>query len=163
MNKYFLALIFLFFKFVFLQIFSFPYPIFDPLICLALVYAFFHSLEIKSWAFYTLFCAVLRDVFSLDVFGIYIFSFLFSCMVVSVLARLLYRDNWLLVFPAVFTGVFLHMHAILFLKTVLFSESIWISNYGLFFCRAMSESIFTAVVVYPVYLIGKKCVPELIA
>jgi len=163
MNKFTLAILLVFAKFAFVQISSFPLPFFEPLLALAVVYTFFHSLDIKSWAFYCIFCAVLREIFSLDAFGIYIVSFLITCVAVSVLARLLYRDNWVFVFPVVFAGVFLCDHVVLFLKSFFMEETVWILNYGWVFVRVLLKSIATAIIVYPVFYFSKKCVPELIA
>ena len=162
MNKYLLPPVFIFLKFVFVQSLSFPWPVFEPVLCLALIYSFFHSLDLKGWLLYALYCGLSRDVFSLDVFGFYIFSCVLSCFVVSILTRIVYRQNWVFVFPVVFIGIFLAGHFVIFFKTFFVSETIWVSQYWLALARVIFESAGTALLAFPIYIFSKRCAPELI-
>lgn len=162
MNKYFLALIFVFLKFVFVSLSSLPWPLFDPLLVCAVLFTFFHSLEARGWVMYVFFCGILRDVLSADVFGLYLFSFLFSCFAVSMLVRLIYRHNWIFVFPVIFVAVGLNYHILLFFKTVFLTQAAGAAHYSLFLGRVLLESAGSTALAYPLFLFAKRCAPELI-
>ena len=115
MNKYYIALLAVFFKFAFVSITSMPWSIFDPLFALAVIYTFFHSLDMKNYIAYALFCGFLKDAFGLDCFGINMFSYFVCVFAVAFATRIIYRQNWIFIFPMVFLATFLN-NQIIFLK-----------------------------------------------
>jgi cell shape-determining protein MreD len=162
MNRFLLPFIFIFLKFAFVQLFSLPWPLFEPVLALAVIYTFFHSLDTKGWLIYAFFCGFVMDIFGFDVFGLYMFSCILSCFAVSVLTRFIYRQNWVFIFPMIFVGIFLTNHFVLFFKTVFLSQGFWISQYGWVLARIFLEAAGTTLLAYPFYHFSKRCAPELI-
>jgi hypothetical protein len=81
---------------------------------------------------------------------------------VSLLSRIVYRQNWLFVFPLVFLGVFLNAHFILLLEPIL-SRGASPHYGGLFLLRTLAECLGTTLLAYPLYLFSKRCAFQLIA
>lgn len=156
MDKFILAICLLFLKFAFVSLLSLPGPVFDPLLALVVIYTFFHTLDIREFVLYALFCGFCRDIFSLDVFGIYMLSYLISAFGVALASRIIYRQNGLLVFPLVFIAAFLNSQIIFLLRFfVLHIGTLHLS--GGFGLRCLVESIGTTLFAYPVYLFSKRC------
>lgn len=163
MIKYLLPLIITYLKFFFVQFTSLPLPFLDPLWALALMYAFFHGLDTRSWVLYACYCGVAGELSRLGIFGPYLFSTILSCLAVSLLSRLFWRYDWILVIPAVFIGFFLGNHIQLFLTTSFFQQPGWAVHYGFFLGTTLLEALGTSALVFPLYFFSKKCAPELIA
>ncbi len=160
MDKFLFALLLVFFKFAFVHVVSFPWSLFDPLLAIVVIYTFFHSLDMRHYLVYALFCGFLRDVFGLDVFGISMLSYLACAFGVAVASRIIYRQNWVFVFPMVFFGVFLNNQLIFLLRVLLLPAS-HMNFSGWFFIRSLVESIGTVLLSYPLYIFSKRCVPGL--
>ena len=162
MNRSFLAVGLVFLKFALTSLLSMPLNLFDPLLAAVVIYTFFHSLDTKDFVTYALFCGFAADLFSLNSFGTYMFSYLACAFSVSLLSRIVYRQNWLFVFPLVFLGVFLNAHFILILEPIL-SRGASPHYGGLFLLRTLAESFGTTLLAYPLYLFSKRCASQLIA
>jgi rod shape-determining protein MreD len=156
-----MALVLVFFKFSLGSLFSLPLVFFDPLLALVLIYTFFHSMDVKYFIGYALFCGLLSDCFSLMGFGSYLCSYALCAWGTSLATRFIYRQNWIFVFPLVFIFSFLNSH-FLFLLSRFFPGSVTFPYSGLFFLRALIESIGTTCVAYPLYLFSKRWLSELI-
>jgi cell shape-determining protein MreD len=152
-------MILVFLKMMLTQIFSLPFSLFDPLLLLVIFYTFFHSMDVRDFIFYALFCDALRDVFSLDVFGFYLFSYFVCSLLVSIACRFIYRENPLLVFPIVFFGVLLNNTLIFFAKYA-FLHSAVVFQPGWFLSRTLIEALGTTAASYPFFLFSKKCALE---
>ena len=63
-------------KFTFFSFFGSFWFLFDPLLALVVIYTFFHSMDMRDYLSYALFCGLWQDIFSLDLFGIHMFSYL---------------------------------------------------------------------------------------
>jgi len=162
MNKSILALGLVFLKFALTSLWSMPLNIFDPLLAAVIIYTFFHSLDTKDVVAYALFCGFVADIFSLNSFGAYMISYLACAFSVSLFSRIVYRQNWLFLFPLVFLGVFLNGHFILILEPIL-SRGASPHYGGLFLLRILAESLGTTLLAYPLYLFSKRCASQLIA
>jgi rod shape-determining protein MreD len=162
MNKFLLATILVFVKFIFEAIFGFQWQVFDPLLVVVVVFTFFHSFDTLDYLGYAIFCGLLKDIFSSDIFGIYTLTYLAATFIVVAISRLLYRHNWFFVFPVVFIAVFLTYPTVFILKaTVLKSTT---GPYSAFlFLRSLVESFASVVWAYPIYIFSKRCACELIA
>ena len=156
MEKFLLPLLLLFSKFILVNFFSLPWSFFDPLIACVIIYTFFHNLDTKAFILYALFCGLLREFFSLDVFGIYLLAYLGCSLSVAFLARLVDRHNWMLIFPVVFFGNVL-ANLVVFLLRPLLDSTVSVGPTGLFFARSLLEALGTTLIVYPLYLFSKKC------
>jgi rod shape-determining protein MreD len=161
MDMILLTFVLLFLKFAFTNFFSLPFSFFDPLLCIVIIYTFFHSLDFFAFAALAIFCGILRDVFSLDVFGVYFFSFMLCTLAVVFVARLVNRDNWLIVLPIVFLCVLFNNFLAMFLKPLLGSfSSEGIS--GWFLIRNFIEALGTTALAYCLIIFSKKCDLKLI-
>ena len=162
MNRYYLSIGLVFLKFALTSLLNMPLNLFDPLLAAVIIYTFFHSLDAKDFVTYALFCGFVSDLFSLNSFGTYMFSYLACAFLVSLLSRIVYRQNWLFVFPLVFLGVFLNAHFILIMKPFL-SRGASPHYGGLFLLRTLAECSGTTLLAYPLYLFSKRCASQLIA
>lgn len=161
MNRFLLPLIFIFLKFILVQLFSLSWFLFDPLLVLVVFYTFFHSLDVKDYFGYAVYCGVCADIFSLDIFGIHILSYLGCAFTVAALSVLIYRENRYFVYPMVFLGVFItnlfsFVFKLLIFNTVQFHDIRW------FLIVSFLQALGTVIFALPFYKISKKCVPELI-
>lgn len=145
-----------FLKFGLTNFFSLPFSFFDPLLCLVIIYVFFHSLDSFVFIAFAIFCGVLRDIFSLDVFGIYLVSFVFCSMAVVFVARLVNRDNWLIVLPLVFLFVLFNNFLVVLLKPF-FGSSINEGITGWFLLKNFTEALGTTALAYVLINFSKKC------
>ncbi len=139
-----------------------PLPVFEPVLAIALFYTFFHSFDTKRWLVYAFYCGFLQDIFSLDVFGLYIFSFILACLSASLLSRVVYRQNWFFVFPVVFVGVMVSYVIVLVSKIFFVPYALSFSQVLRLLSGFILESVLSTLLVYPLYLFSKRCVPELI-
>lgn len=162
MNKYLLALILIFLKYFFTAIFGFSWQLFDPLLVLVVIFTYFHSFDMLDYIKYAVFCGLLSDIFSLDLFGLYILTYLACVFIIVVTSRLLYRHNWIFIFPVVFLSVFLSYPLAICAKAVIFKTSVGPYT-ALFFTRSFCESIAAVLWAYPVYFYSKRCACELIS
>jgi rod shape-determining protein MreD len=161
MNKFSLAVLLIFFKFALTSFFSLPWSFFNPLFALVIFYTFFHSLDTKDYVIYALFCGLLGDFFSLDVFGVYTISSLACAFGVAFVTRFIYRQNWIFVFPMVFLGTLLANLAIFFLKFFFLKGGVFPFS-GWFLARCLFESLGTVLIASPLYNFSKRCSYELI-
>jgi hypothetical protein len=81
---------------------------------------------------------------------------------VSLLVRLIYRHNWIFIFPVIFIAVGLNGHILLFFKTVFLASTADAAHYGLFLRRVLWESAGSTALAYPLFHFAKRCAPELI-
>lgn len=152
----FLSLGLLFLKFAFTNFFSLSFSFFDPLLCIVIIYTFFHSLDFFAFVGLAIFCGILRDIFSIDVFGIYLFSFIFCTLAAVFVARLVNRDNWFIALALVFLGVLFNNFLVVFLKPFFgsfASEGIT----GWFLLRNFIEALGTTALAYGLIKFSKKC------
>lgn len=161
MNKFLLPPLLVFLEFIFTSIYSLPWSLFDSLLTLVIIYTFFHSLDMKDFVVFALFCGFLRDIFSLDIFGVYMFSYLISSFCVSLVSVMLNRDNWFFIFPLVFLGTFLNNHIILISKFLFFGSPYQLQA-NWFFIRNLTEAGVNTLLAYPFYLFSKKCALEVV-
>ena len=144
-------------KFTFFSFFGSFWFLFDPLLALVVIYTFFHSMDMRDYLSYALFCGLWQDIFSLDLFGIHMFSYLVCGFSVAVASRIIYRHNQIFIFPMVFAAVLLNNSLIFFLK-ILLPGAIPASFSGLFLWRCFLEAAGTTMLAYPFYLFLQKCV-----
>ncbi len=161
MNRFLVALVFVFLKFSLVSLLSLPWVFFDPLLALVVIYTFFHSLDAKDFALFALFCGFLGDIFSSMTFGTFMLSYLACAYSVSFGSRIVYRQNWIFVFPLVFLAAFANNHFVFFLALLL-PHTASIPYSGWFLARAFAESVGTTLAAYPLYLFAKRWLPELI-
>lgn len=159
MFKFLLVPAVLFLKFVFLATTGITWSLFDPLLALVVVNAFIRSLETRDYCFYAIFCGFCQDVFSADIFGIHIISYLVCALVVACALKFIYRDNWVFIFPFVFIAAFLNQQIILFLK-VLASGSAGLSFSWFLLLRCSVEASGTTLLAYPLYKVLSPCAKE---
>jgi rod shape-determining protein MreD len=146
-------------KLAFSSFFSSFWLLFDTSLALVVVYTFFHSMDPRDYVFYALFCGLWQDIFSSDVFGIHMLSYLGCAFGVAVASRIIYRHNQIFIFPMVFIAALLNNQLIFSLKSLLpgaapFSFSGW------FLLRTFLEASGSAAVAYPLYLFLQKCASE---
>lgn len=127
--------------------------LFDPLLALVLVYAFFHYLETRPVVLFALWCGFWQDMTSLGPFSIFMISYVVSALAVAYLTRLVNRHNRLLIFPVVFSGQILNNHAVFFLNFVL---SGGLTYSFLFFGRTFLEAAGTTLLAYPAFLLFRR-------
>lgn len=156
MDMIFLSLGLLFLKFAFTNFFSLPFSFFDPLLCIVIIYVFFHSLNFFAFFALAIFCGLLRDIFSLDVFGVYLFSFVFCALAVVFVARLVNRDNWLIALALVFLGVLFNNFLVVLLKP-LFGSFASEGITGWFLLKNFIEALGTTALAYGLINFSKKC------
>lgn len=161
MNRFLLPFIFIFLKFILAQLFNISWFLFDPLLALVVFYTFFHSLDIKDYCGYAVYCGLCADIFSLDVFGIHILSYLGCAFIVAALSVMMYRENRFFVFPVVFLGVFLTNLFSFILKLFIFNAAQF-QDLQWFLVSSFSQALGTVIFAFPLYKFSKKCVPELI-
>ena len=161
MDLFILPLFLILLKFAAANFFSLSFSLFDPLMGLMVVYTFFHSLDTRTVFLYAIVCGLLREIFSCDVFGIYLISYLGSAFTVACVMRLVYRDNWLFVFPVVFFGTFF-CNALTYILRPLLGGILPAGQSGLFFIKNLIEACGTTLFIYPLYRWAKKCDLKLI-
>lgn len=161
MNIFLLPVIFIVLKFILVQLFNLSFFPFDPLIVLIVFYTFFHSLDVKDYCGYAVYCGLCADIFSLDIFGVHILSYLGCVFVVASLSILIYRENRYFVYPAVFLSVFLTNIFSFLLKLFIFN-TVRFYDIGLFLVVSFVQASGLVIFAIPFYKFSKKCVPELI-
>lgn len=162
MNKFVLALILMFAKYMFAAVFGFAWQVFDPLLILVIVFTYFHSFDMPDYLGYAIFCGLLSDITSADIFGLHILLYCACVFIVVAASRLLYRHNWVFIFPVIFLTVFLSFPFVLLLKAMVFKAGAN-SMSALFIFRIFCESLAAVLWAYPIYLFSKRCACELIA
>ncbi|MDD5019356.1 MAG: hypothetical protein PHH75_01190 [Candidatus Omnitrophica bacterium] len=145
-------------EYFFHRFFCVSWFLFDPLLAAAVVYTFFHSLEARGFVFYALWCGFWRDAGGTDLFGVFMISYLLTVFGVSYLVRVLYRHNWMFIFPVVFAAQLLNNHLVLVLRLSL--GGIRSTTYAYFLGRTLLQAFGTTALVYPLFLFFKKCAPE---
>ena len=161
MNKFFLPPILILAELMLVQVFNLHLSLFNSLLLLVVLFTFFHSLDIRDFVLFSLYCGFLRDIFSLDFFGMNALSYVLCAFCVSAVSNIIYRHNWVLVFPLVFAAVFLNSQVIQLLKLLLFGISYQPTSI-IFVLKVFAEAIGTSLLVYPLYQFFKRCVPEFI-
>jgi rod shape-determining protein MreD len=144
-------------KFAFFSFFGFSWLLFDPLLALVVIYTFFHSMDMREYLPYALFCGLGQDIFSLDLFGVHMLSYLAASFCVAVASRIIYRHNQIFIFPMVFAAVLLNNSLIFFLKILLPGAMPPVFS-GLFLFRCFLEAAGTTLLVYLLYPFLQKCV-----
>lgn len=145
-------------EYAFHKLFCVSWFLFDPLLAAAVVYTFFHHLDARGCVGYALWCGFWRDAFGTDVFGIFMISCLLTVFGAAFMVRVLYRHNWIFVFPVVFAGQLLNNHLAFALRPFLGgSPSV---SYVCFFGRTFLQAFGTTLLSYPFFLFFKKCAPE---
>ncbi|MFH0876595.1 MAG: hypothetical protein V1863_00020 [Candidatus Omnitrophota bacterium] len=159
MNKFLLAPLLIFFEFSAAALFSVPWQVADTLLACVVLFAFFHSFEVRQNILFAFWCGFVRIVFGLQDFAFLMPAYILCGLAVMMLARFLYRFNWFFVFPIVFSASLLIGILLVFLKiTIDPSLSLGI----LVFARAGLLALGTTAAAYLLYLLAKKCVPGLI-
>ncbi len=157
MNKFLFALLLVFFNFAFAGVFGFSWSIFDPLLALVVIYTFINSMDTRDYLFFALYCGFLKDIFSLDAFGIAMLSYSLCALLAAFASRAVYRQNWIFVFPIVFFSSLINAHAFVLFRSLI-APAGHLNFSGLFFARSLIESLGTALFAYPIYIFSKKCV-----
>jgi cell shape-determining protein MreD len=161
MNRYAIALILVFLSFAWAEIFRLPWTVMDPLLGVVVLYTFFHSLDGRAVVFFAIFCGFLREFFSLDVFGVYVASFALAAYGVSWFCRLVFRENWIFLLPAVFLGVVLN-NAILLLLTSLGLGAGAFGEWARVAGRISVQASGTVLFVFALYRYCRPCVYDFI-
>lgn len=161
MNIFLLPLVFIILKFILIQLFNLSSFSFDPLLLLVVFYTFFHSLDFKNYCGYAVYCGFCADIFSLDIFGIHILSYLGCAFVIASLSIVIYRENRYFVYPVLFLSVFLVNLFSFALKLFVF-KAVRLHDMGLFLIVSFIQAFITVIFAFPFYKFSRKCVPELI-
>jgi len=156
-----LPIVLIFLKFAFVNIFSLPWSLFEPLLACVILYTFFHSFDTKDYVLYALFCGFLGEIFSADAFGIHIIAYLAVAFCVALICVVIYRENRLFLFPVVFVGTWLGNAVIVFLKSF-FSHAAAGPAIGPFLLGGIAESAGNTLLVYLLDLFSKRCGLEFI-
>jgi cell shape-determining protein MreD len=158
MIKYLVVPVLVLLEFAWHRLLGIPWLLFDPLLAAAMVYTFLHHLDARGCVGYALWCGFWRDAFGMDVFGIYMMSYVLTVFGVAFMVRVLYRHNWMFVFPVVFAGQILNNHLVFCLRPFLGgSPSV---SYARFFGRTFLQAFGTTLLSYPFFFLFKKCEPE---
>jgi rod shape-determining protein MreD len=82
-----------------------PFSFFDPLLAAVVLYAYFHSYDVRDNILFAALCGLVKDMVGLDVFGLNVLSFALVSLGVVYGARFLNRQQDVFVFPVVFLAV----------------------------------------------------------
>jgi len=82
-----------------------PVSFFDPLLAAVVLYAYFHSYEVRDSVLFAGLCGAVKDVLGLDVFGLHAVTFVLVALGVVYGMRFLNRQQDVFVFPLVFLAV----------------------------------------------------------
>lgn len=133
------------------QFFCAGWLLFDPLLALALIYAFLHYLETRNFLLYAFWCGLWKDAFSVGAFGVFAAVFVSCALLAAFASRMVYRRNWLFIFPLVFLGQFVSNHIAFFLDLLLPLGRHFSYSFS-FFGRTLLEAFGTSVFAYPVFI-----------
>ena len=160
MNKLFLPVILIALQFFFNSLGWFSWSVFDGPLALVVMFTFFHNLDTRDTILYAVVCGLYRDLYSLDVFGLFTFSYILVAFFVSFVTRFINRHNGIFVFPVLFAVSVLHPYLAAAIKAF-FAESAVPSMSGLFFVRSLLQAVGTTALAVPLYLLSRPCGLEL--
>ena len=138
----------------------FSWSVFDGPLALVVMFTFFHNLDTRDSILYAVVCGLCRDLYSLDVFGLFAFSYIVVAFCVSFVTRFINRHNGVFVFPMVFVVSVFHPYLAAVIKSF-FAESAVPSMSGLFFVRSLLQAVGTTALAVPLYLLSRPCGLEL--
>jgi cell shape-determining protein MreD len=156
MKKLFLPLALIFFQFSFNALGWTSWPLFNGPLALVVMFAFFHSLDMRDTVFMAALCGACMDFFSLDVFGLSALIFVGIALAVSFATRFINRHNGFFVFPVIFIAVLLDSYFTVWAKGFFADASgDWLS--ALFFTRSFVQAVGTTALAVPLYLFSSRC------
>ncbi len=161
MNIFLLPVILIVLKLFLVRLFNLSFFPFDPLLLLVVFYSFFHNLDIKNYCGYAIYCGLCADIFSLDIFGIHIISYLGCVFIIASLSILIYRENRYFVYPMVFLSVFL-VNLLSFVLKLFIFNTVQLCDSGWFLAVSFLQASVTVIFAFPFYKFSKRCVIELI-
>jgi rod shape-determining protein MreD len=162
MNIYLLPLVLILVRWVLTAAGRLPWSVFDPFLALVAMYAFFHGFEARQNISYALYCGLIRDLTSLDTFGLFMFVYLATALAVALFSVIVNRQSPLFVFPVIFVAALASSHITWVLAFWLGRSASF--SYGLgFFGRALCEAVGTTLFAYPLYHFSRRCALTLTA
>jgi rod shape-determining protein MreD len=162
MNIYLLPLVVVVIRWFLAAVFRWPWSVFDPFLALVAMYAFFHGFETRQNVLYALYCGFVRDLFSLDTFGLFMLTYLATALAIALFSVIVNRQSSFVVFPVIFAAAFLSSHIALVFKIWLERQSVF-SYAPVFLGRSLLEAAGTTLFAYPLYHFSRRCALTLTA
>lgn len=129
---------------------------FDPLLAAVVLYAYFHSYDVRDNVLFAALCGLLKDVLGLDVFGLYAVTFVLVSLGVVYGTRFLNRQQDVFVFPLVFLAVTAQRLGVGMGRLVFFDAGPRGSVVA-FFLRVGLTAAGTVAVAYALYRFSRRC------
>ncbi|MGE5280374.1 MAG: hypothetical protein ACM3L6_06500 [Deltaproteobacteria bacterium] len=129
---------------------------FDPLVAAIVLYAYFHSYDVRDNIVFAALCGLAKDLLGLDVFGLYTATFVLLALGVLTATRFLNRQQDVFAFPLAALAVFLH-RSVVGMGRLFFFDAGPRGSVGAFFLRAGLTAAGTAAFAYALYRLSRKC------
>jgi cell shape-determining protein MreD len=133
-----------------------PASFFDPLLAAVVLYAYFHSYDVRDNIVFAALCGLVKDLMGLDVFGLYAVTFPLVSFGVMTGTRFLNRQQDIFVFPLTALAVFVHRFAV-GMGRLFFFDAGPRGSIMAFLLRIGLTAAGTAVFAYALYRLSRLC------